>query len=206
MRYASKFLCAIVLSTAGLLFVPGQSAIRSDSSLDKPKPVKKCPSNPDKLYERKEVFRTLVDVLNESAPDFKHYEANGFYVQDERPRYFFVFDITDPSNGCADPSQKPTPHVRCINFVDGHIYHFSATYIPFSLSHIAFLEKGKVRVFRSINCGNPDKNLQGVVSYAKDKLKLNDADEILLRLKDYRKHGHFWTVDETAIRCDQPSK
>jgi len=158
--------------------------------------TEKCPANPDCLYDRKRILERLANVLNASAPGFRKYEDTGFYVEHDRPQHFFVFDLTDPSN-------KSTPSSGCINFLNNHVYHFAARYIPFSLSHVALLEAGRVKIFKAINCENSKDSLEGVIKYVEGRLNLNDKDEIIKRVKDYRKYGEYFTVDDSVIRCGQ---
>jgi hypothetical protein len=158
--------------------------------------IEKCPVNPDPLYDRKGILERFTDVLNESAPGFKKYEDRGFYVKDEKPQQFFIFDLTDPSN-------KSAPSSGCINFLNKHIYDFAAIYIPFSLSHVAILEDGKLTLFKAINCENSKDSIDAVIMYVERKLHLNDNDEIIQRVRDYRKYGEYSTVDDLVIRCRQ---
>ena len=166
-------------------------------ALSKINTIKRCDENPDSLYKRREVLEKLADILNSSAPGYKNFERNGFYVNDDdRPRYFFVYDLTDLSN-------KGTS-LSCVDFKNNHIYHFAAHYIPYSFSHIVILEDGNLKLFKSINCENSKDSLEDVIAYLNQKLK-NDTnkDEIINRVKDYRKYGSFVTVDDTYIRCKE---
>ena len=158
--------------------------------------TEKCSANPDSLYERKKILEQLADVLNASAPGFRKYEDTGFYVEYDRPQHFFVYDLTDPSN-------KSTPSSGCIDFLNNHVYHFAARYIPFSLSNVAFLKAGRLKIFRAINCENSKDSPEEVIRYAEGVLNLNDKDEIIKRVRDYRKYGDYFTVDDSVIRCGQ---
>lgn len=160
------------------------------------KTLERCQGNPDSLYDRKKVLRRLAEVLNASAPRFRKYESRGFYVQDERPQQFFVFDLTDPLN-------KSTPSSGCINFLNNHIYHFAARYIPFSLSHVAIFESGRLKLFKAINCENSKDSVDDIIKYVESRPNLNDKAEIIQRVKDYRKYGEYFTVDDLVIRCKQ---
>jgi hypothetical protein len=160
------------------------------------KTVKRCPANPDPLYDREKILEQLAEVLNASSPGFRKYEDRGFYLEDERPQQFFIFDLADPSN-------KSTPSSGCINFLNNHIYHFAARYIPFSLSHMAILKDGKLKLFKSINCEESKDSIDDVIRYVKRRVNLNDKDQIMQRVKDYRKYGEYFTVDDLVIRCKQ---
>ena len=158
----------------------------------------KCPDNPDSFYDRRSVLANLADVLNASAPGFKKYEDKGFYVQNERPQNFFVFDLTDPTN-------KATPSSGCINFLRNHIYHFAARYTPFSLSHVAILDGGQLKLFKAINCENSKDSVDDVIKYAETRLNLEDRNEVIQRVRDYRRYGEYFTVDDVTVRCNQVS-
>lgn len=155
-----------------------------------------CSANPDSLYERKIVLEHLAQVLNAATPGFRKYEDTGFYFEHDRPQHFFVYDLSDPSN-------KSTPSTGCINFLDKHVYHFAARYIPFSLSHVAFLEAGKMKIFKAINCENSKESLTDVLRYVEVRSNLENKDEIIKRLKEYRTYGEYFTVDDPVIRCGQ---
>ncbi len=159
--------------------------------------IKRCEENSDSLYNRREVLEKLATILNDSAPGYENYERNGFYVNDDdRPRYFFVYDLTDLTN-------KGTS-LSCVDFKNNHVYHFAAHYIPFSFSHIVILEGGNLKVFRAINCENSKDKLGDVIVYLNQKLKDDTSkDKIISRVKDYRKYGSFVTVDDTYIRCKE---
>ena len=169
--------------------------INQTEALSKLKTIKRCDENSDGLYNRREVLERLAAILNDSAPGYKNFERNGFYVnEDERPRYFFVYDLTDLSN-------KGTS-LSCVDFKNNHVYHFAAHYIPYSFSHIVILEDGNLKIFKAINCENSRDSLEDVIVYLNQKLKdVANKDEIISRVKDYRKYGSFVTVDDTYIRC-----
>lgn len=158
--------------------------------------VERCSPNPDSRYNRQTVLTQFADVLNDAAPGFKKYEDHGFHVDNERPQHFFIFDLRNPSN-------RSTPSSGCIDLLNQHVYHFAARYIPFSLSHVAFLEDGKMRIFRAINCKNSKENIDDVTRYVAQRLNLRENDEMLLRVRDYRKYGEYFTVDDLVIRCGQ---
>jgi hypothetical protein len=107
---------------------------------------------------------------------------------------FFAYDLTDTSN-------KGTS-LNCVDFKNNHVYHVAPHYIPFSFSHIVILEDGNLKVFKSINCQNSKDSLEDIVTYLSQKLKGDkEKDEIIRRVKDYRKYGLFKTTDDTVVRC-----
>ena len=158
--------------------------------------IEQCPVNPDPLYDRKRVLEQLANVLNASAPGFRKYEDDGFRVKDEKPEHFFIFDLIDPAN-------KSTPSTGCINFLNNHIYHFAARYVPFSFSHVLILEDGQLKFFKAINCKNSKDTIDDVAKHVEKRLNVNDKDEVIQRIRDYRKYGEYFTVDDTVIRCGQ---
>ena len=171
--------------------------LNTSEAFSKINTIKRCNENPDSLYDRRNILEKMADILNNSASGFKVYERRGFYVNDDdRPRSFFVYDLTDLSNQGTSLS--------CVDFKDNHIYHFAAHYIPFSFSNIAILENGNLRVFESINCDNSKDKLEDVIAYLNKKFE-NDPnrEEIIDRVKSYRKYGSFGTVDDTYIRCKE---
>lgn len=160
-------------------------------------PKEPCPANPDSRYNRQSVLTHFADILNSFSSDLRKYESlkDGFQVENGRPQEFFVRDLTDPSN-------QDTPSRGCINFLDGHIYHFAARYFPYSLSHIAFLENGKVKIFRAVNCRNSKQSIDDAIRYATDRLKINTDSDVIQRLRDYRRYGEYHTVDDLKVRCE----
>lgn len=163
---------------------------------------KKCEPNSDNRYNRVETLEELGNILNKTAVDYynaiyriKKTTMNPKVVKnDERPIGFFVYDLIDTSN-------KTEPLGGCIEFKNNHIYHFSLIYIPYSFSHIVVLEDGNLKIFKAINCKDGD-SLENAINHLNQKLKDNkDKDEILNRVKNYRKYGIYSTVDDTFLRC-----
>jgi len=94
----------------------------------------------------------------------------------------------------------------CISFMDDHIYHFAARYMPFSLSHIAILKDGNLIFFRAISCENSKDTLEDVINYVGKNMQYDDELAIEGRLRDYRKYGEYYTVDDKVIRCAEIEK
>lgn len=154
----------------------------------------RCPKNPDRLYDRRKILEQFDDILKTSIPEYIKYQSIS--------EGFFVYDLTDPSNKYTSLNHYAFPG-NCINLINNHIYHFSVVYFPFSQSHIAILEDGKLKVFRSINCKGNKEKLDDVVSYVEEKLKNGKSkDQTLTRLKNYRRYGFYRTTDERKIRCN----
>ena len=157
-----------------------------------------CPENPDRLYDRQKILDQFDSILKASIPEYVKYPA--------LTGGFFIYDLTDPSNKYR--SQTPhAPAEGCINFIDKHVYHFSVVYFPFSKSHIAILENGKPKVFNSINCEDSSDKLEDVVRYTSKMLE-NDKnrDDVIVRLKNYRRYGFYRTTDERRVSCDMAEK
>jgi len=155
-----------------------------------------CEQNPDPLYDRTQVLKKLADILNIAAPSFRNYEKDGFEVLNEKPKRFFIYDLTDPSN-------TGTPLGSCVRLLNKHVYHLAGIYIPYSFSHIVFLDDGDMKVFKSVNCERGD-NIRDVVELLRLRLP-NDANknQLLDRVRDYRRYGVYFTVDDTSVRCQE---
>lgn len=163
----------------------------------------KCRADPDQRYRRQQIMEQLAGILKKSIPkDAIHFPMLHADWEGKKLR-FFVHDLTEPAN--IHPEEKkrgPNLDSSCIRFVDNHVYHFSPFYIPYSFSHIVFLENGELKVFRLMNCEGKGDNLADVLAYLNQRLKNNkDKDEVISRVKDYRKFGHYFTIDDTAVRC-----
>ena len=140
-----------------------------------------------------ELLGQIVESLKSSVPEIAEYSA----LVDR----YFVYDLSDLSKkgifniGMGD--LEP-----CINFLDGHVYHFSVVYTSFSRSNIGVLEKGNLRVFPSINCPKGNKELlDRVTVYVKKADGIVNRGDTLDRLRDYRRYGYFRATDETIVVC-----
>jgi hypothetical protein len=155
-----------------------------------------CPANPDKLYDRTEVLEKLVEVLKASIPEKNRNSLYAdFSVREDRGRKFFVQDLSDVSN-------VQMTGANCINFINHHVYHFAAYWIPFSFNHLVFLDNGELKFFRAVNCPGKGDELGDVISFLSLKLKSGKTtDEIIFRVKNYREYGRYFTIDDTDIRC-----
>ena len=58
------------------------------------------------------------------------------------------------------------------------------------------MENGKLKIFKSINCKDRGDKLEEVIAYLNQKLA-NDKnkDEILERVKNYKKYGKYFKMD-----------
>lgn len=148
-----------------------------------------CPKNTDNLYNRQKILSELSSTLKSSTPAYLQFSSG-----------FFVYDLTEPSNQYI-PKQYANAKA-CINFIDGHAYHFSPIDFSISQSNILFLESGKMRIFRNINCRKSQDGLKDVLDYAIEKFKNHKSkDEIIIRIKNYRRYGFYLTIDSYKVSC-----
>ena len=164
-----------------------------------------CRPDPDPRYRRPQILDQMAGILKLSIPkdailySMLHSDWEGHKLR------FFVYDLTDPNNIHPEANKRgPILDASCIRFLDHHVYHFSPFFIPYSFSHIAFLENGELKVFKVLNCEGKGDSLDDVVAYLEQKLKDDEQkDEVISRVKDYRKFGYYFTVDDTYVRCSE---
>ncbi len=161
-----------------------------------------CPANPDPLYNREEIFEQFSKSYNEILKT-SHIENE---VKEAIVKGLFVFDLTDPSNNSRiNTATGESNNNQCVNFIEGHVYHFSASVFQFSFSQIAVLENGKVRIFKSINCNDSADKLEDVVAYLdKKRIGNKNKDEILTRVKNYRRYGVYIAFGFPRLEGCQP--
>jgi hypothetical protein len=179
------------------IFVVVLTPIAGFCQKGKPSPIKECLPNSESLYDRRQILNQLAEILNKSVPEDRTILGRkGYHVNDEgRGVGFFIYDLTNPSN-------KETTLRDCIEFKNNHIYHFAPISKRHSFSHIVVLEDGNLKVFKSINCKDKGDSLEDVINYVSLKLKDDEnKDEILNRIKDYRKYGIYTTVDTPNLQC-----
>jgi hypothetical protein len=159
---------------------------------------KKCKPNPDSLYVRSRVLDEVAAVLNKSIPEYAAGVKRGFYTSHERGIAFFVWDLTNPKN-------TDLTYPDCIDFINGHIYHVAPSDAHYSLSHIVILEEGKLRVFRSVNCPSRGDRIEDAIEYVSAKLSHDkQRDEIIDRLRNYRKYGSYGRLHHAISICKDP--
>jgi hypothetical protein len=157
----------------------------------------RCPANSDKLYNRERILGKMIEILNTSVPDYTPKDPGFYITRFGEAGGFFVYDLTDISNFDIASEQ-----LKCVNFINNHIYHFAPTQGHYSASHILILENGNLKVFKSINCRDSSDQLENVISYLEPKLKDDkNREEILVRLKNYRKYGSYITSDYPNYYC-----
>ncbi len=159
--------------------------------------IRKCSPNSDRLYSRSDMLKRLAAILNNSTPEYAVIRLGGFRVESEKAVGFFVVDLTMPENNTTSPD-------GCVQFLGGHVYHVAPVRSRYSLSHIVFLEKGKLKVFRSVNCPERGDTIEQAVSYIGEKLARDaNRDLIIERIRDYRKYGVYLTIDDSNSICKQ---
>lgn len=157
-----------------------------------------CPPNKDSNYDRMKVLNTLAAYLNTSIPEFSLQDSTrGFSVtSDGRTMRFFVWDLVDTLN---------QDFRQCIEFSEGHIYHFTHGGYSGSFSHIAYLEEGEIIIFESINCKNRGQHsLEDVLSFLNQKLEGNpQKKEIIINVKNYRHFGYYFGKELRSLGCEE---
>lgn len=172
----------------------GKPEPKNVNGIGEPYETGKCSENPDALYSRQKTLEQLAEILNISVFGTKK-DDFVFDVKDERPGRFTVYDLSEPPN-------KGIPLGKCINFLNNHVYHFSPMQKRYSFSHIVVLEDGNLKMFESINCKGKGDSLEDVISYLNEKLKEDkNKDDILNRVRNYRKYGIYTTVDTPTLQC-----
>jgi hypothetical protein len=156
-----------------------------------------CPPNPDALYDRQQILKQLEDIHTSPLVE-ESKETNSGGNIDRFPANIFVYDLTDTSN-------KDLFSTGCINFINNHVYHVSDIHTFFSYSHIVILEDGKLKVFKAVNCQGAQDTLEEAVNYLNRKLmNEKNRDEIITRVKNYRRYGRYLTADFERLPCGDP--
>jgi hypothetical protein len=158
-----------------------------------------CSRNNDELYNRAKIIKQLARILSKSIPERKLLYGTNFDISDDNrsPAGFFIYDLTDTTD-------KDISSSGCIEFKEGHVYHFAPFDANISLSHILYLEKGGLKVFKSVNCDNRGDRLTAVISFLSKKLPMDkDKEAILGRVKNYKQFGKYYSMDNySAPICD----
>jgi hypothetical protein len=135
------------------------------------------------LYNRDTILQLFAKILNEEASEYTEDNIN-FRIENGEPIKFTIYDLTNPTNNSID-----NPHLE---FIEGHIYHFSSLSYYYSFHNICFLDKGKIKVFTAINCKSSKEKIEEVLVFAKQKLsKSKGKRKILKRIANYRKYGIY---------------
>jgi len=113
---------------------------------------------------------------------------------------YFVYDLTDPTNHYISAVYGRSEQ-GCVTFTEGHVYHFSTIELGASKSQIAVFERGKLKVFNSINCKKGKAGLEEVLNYVNKAVNVKEKDDTLTRLKHYRRYGKYESVDQKEYNC-----
>jgi hypothetical protein len=149
--------------------------------------VNKCGENPDPKYDRIAILNQMAEFLNKSIPSYGRTFAP-FHVAQGTPHAFLVSDIG-----------RDLGHLsKCVDFIDGHVYHVAPILMAYSESTILFLDRGTPKMFKSINCSGKGDSLEDVVAY----LKSRRVDPTLIdRVKRYREFGAYLVIDAEQPGC-----
>ena len=157
--------------------------------------AEQCSNNSDKQNDRQLLLEKLESTLKNSIPAYAQFSSRGF----------FVYDLNDPTNKYIPGEYAQAD--SSIRFIDNHVYHFAPIEFIFSESHIAVLENGRLKVFKSINCKDSNEHLADVVAYVKKRLKKNpDLEQVLTRVRDYRTYGFYINTDSPRVTCEAGEK
>ena len=147
-------------------------------------------------YNKARILDSFCVVLNDLKKHY-HYNYNQFLkfsLQDEKPRGFFVYDLTDTLNNSI---------AAVVKFEEGHIYHFAPIRLYYSYSNICVLEKGKLVFFKALNCKKNINSIDEAVSYLKRHLPDNvESRKLLERTRNYRHYGKYIKTDYAVCGCE----
>jgi len=153
--------------------------------------AEQCSNSSDERNDQQLLLEKLDNTLKNSIPAYAQFSWRGF----------FVYDLTDPTN-----KYIPGMYAKAdssLRFINHHVYHFAPIEFIFSHSHIAVLEDGRLKVFKSINCKDSNEHLADVINYVKKRLKKNpDLDQVLTRIRDYRTYGLYVNTDSPRVPCE----
>lgn len=133
---------------------------------------------------------SIKDSLNKKIPEYKHYNRklfgyygfktkHSFYIKKGKPMGFFVYDLVDTTNNSTISD--------CVEFIDGHIYHFAPINKKFNYSNILVLKDRKASFFYFINKEGRGNSINEVIEYIEQFYK----DETVSRVKNYRMYSSF---------------
>ena len=150
-----------------------------------------CQVNPDKRYNRDGLLKRFDEELKANIPTYAQFSHKSF----------FIIDLNEPSNRFI-PAEFAAAQ-PCIEFIEGHIYHFAPVSLVSSQSHVAILKGEQIMFFKSLNCPGGDK-LERILSSVEGVLRNhNKKKEIINRVRSYRDYGYYIGVDETGVSCHE---
>ena len=177
---------------AYLLIVLSPFLYSSCKGQNKASTIDCCDSN------RRVILMKFANVLNSLILDYKAKDDEGLYDKNNcRLIGTFIWDITDTL-------VKETATVGCIEFKEGHVYHFSPIRKRDSYSNIAIIKNGEVKIFKALNCPGKGDKIEDVVAYIKDHFpNTNDTQLIIARVMNYRNYGTYTKTDEQSeFKCN----
>ena len=184
--------CTLLLCFLAFTSVISVNCQQKDQNFNKSlsKANTQCSENSDSLYNRQKVLEQFADALNNSIPEFKEKNGFRFSAENEKPKGFGIYDLTDTANKYLNKSD-------CVNFINNHFYHVFPFIYDFSFNHIIILENVKLKVFNSVNCKDRGNTIEEVIAYLNQKLFDSEENkkQILERVTNYRKYGEYARLD-----------
>jgi len=153
-----------------------------------------CCSDTISSFDKKSVLNSFVSTMKSLIPDYKGSDNRGFSVsRDCRLVDIFIYDLTDTTN-------FEVGYEGCIDFKEGHIYHFASIINQLSYSNIAILYHGQVKLFTAINCPGKGDRLQDVMDFINSSMpQVKDNTDLVSRVSNYRKFGFYRSEDPADI-------
>lgn len=119
--------------------------------------------------------------------------------------HFFIIDLTDPTNFFY--SRGRNVEGACIEFREGHVYHYSLSDLEASRSNLAVLRSGKLVNFSSTNCLDSKDSLEGLLAILEtDPSGAIRSKEEMNRIHNYRRFSFFTTTDGYRARCNSDKR
>jgi len=146
---------------------------------------------------RKEILMKFANVLNSLVLNYKAKDDEGLFDKDQcRLIGTFIWDITDTAI-------KEAATGNCIEFKEGHIYHFAPIPIRDSYSNIALITGDTVKIFKAINCSEKGDKIDDLLRYIRNYLSNTpDKEAIIGRVINYRNYGVYTRTDEQSeFKC-----
>jgi hypothetical protein len=143
----------------------------------------------------------ILERLNNDIKEFKEFTGDSIGWNE-----ISIRDLIDISNkDSMDTSNKGLGYIQHIKFIKNHVYHLSPYIMSYSFSYIVHLKNdGELKIFEAINCKDRGDSIEDVLRYINaNKDEFNNLNELLERVKNYRKYGSYIQMDEfDSIRCD----
>ena len=146
---------------------------------------------------RKEILVKFANVLNSLVLNYKAKDDEGLFDKENcRLIGTFIWDITDTL-------KKETSTENCIEFKEGHIYHFAPIRKRDSYSNIAIITGDEVKIFKAVNCPGKGDRIEDAIQYIRSYLpNTTDKESIIERVINYRNYGVYTKTDEQSeFKC-----